>query len=259
MNPSFTACTLLYGDFNQLHLRTLKTLLDTTPPEVEVRIGLNEVCSASLGWICNWLKNPGLRRALQAPPTDTVNIFSQEDGDGRLVKLYSAGGSNLRKYPMMRFMFGHARPWCHQLFSDWVIWLDDDTWFRRNGWLEQLAALHEDVNVRYVGERWFQAYAPGQLEFIQAQPWYRGIPPFEKDGKNQFVFATGGFWAVRTEEIMALQWPPPSIVHNGGDTMLGEAFRQQGVPLTIFPTKTLGVEVNDADRRGYREKPTGAR
>jgi hypothetical protein len=52
-----------------------------------------------------------------------------------------------------------------------------------------------------------------------------------------------------------LDWPDPRLNHNGGDTLLGEAIRQQQLPRHAFH---YGVKINKYKRRGFREKPAGS-
>jgi hypothetical protein len=81
--------------------------------------------------------------------------------------------------------------------------------------------------------------------------------PTKKPGVKApgITFATGGYWWLRTDVIRQLDWPDERLSHNGGDTLLGEAIRQQGWP---FHKNNYGVKVNAAPRRGLHEAPAGS-
>ena len=117
-------------------------------------------------------------------------------------------------------------------------------------------------NIAYVGQPWFVHNLPGQLEFIQQASWYKGLPPQMCPTKKKGVmrpgiwFAQGAYWLLRTDVLRLLHWPDPRLKHNGGDTLLGEAVRQQGLP---FHRRHYGVVINNAPRRGYHEAPAGVR
>ena len=69
-------------------------------------------------------------------------------------------------------------------------------------------------------------------------------------------FMTGGYVWLRTDIMRQLDWPDERLNHNGGDTLLGEAIRQQGLPRHHFD---YGVAVNKAKRRGLSERPAGSK
>jgi hypothetical protein len=70
-----------------------------------------------------------------------------------------------------------------------------------------------------------------------AAPWYTGkaVP-----AKPSFV--TGGWWLAKTEFLSLWDYPFPELYHNGGDTILGEVCRQQGLALGKFKK---GVLINN--------------
>ncbi len=255
---SVTACALLYGDHGPLHMKCLKSILETTPPSVELRIGLNQVCATTISWICWLLDDRKLRSLLQDDPRAMVTHVSGQDMLGRSIQVYSAGSRNIHKYPMMRAMLGRYATWCPQVYSDLLVWVDDDTWFEPDSdWYRRVASL--PASTGYAGEVYEAPFLPGQWEFIKAQAWFKGVAPHvTRKGVHGFKFATGGFVVCRTDPLVELNWPPEALNHNGGDTLLGEALRQQGVQVTPFHTAEAGVHVDDAPRRGYEETPLGA-
>ena len=164
---------------------------------------------------------------------------------------------NIFKYPMMRRMFYES-----PLSSVWTIWCDDDTHFTRPDWLQRLGLKIEcspDVIM------WGKSYVLWRrdkfiLDWIKAAAWYRGLSCLrgkDRDGNDaaRFSFATGGFWAIRSDVLRQLNWPDSRLVHTTGDFLLGEALRQNRMPIGRFD---YGVKINDAPRRNAKEAVTAS-
>ncbi|KKN24121.1 hypothetical protein LCGC14_0898100 [marine sediment metagenome] len=225
---------LLYGDHARLHLRLLKSLVRYLPSgEAHVVIWANVVCHRTAKWLHDHA------------PEDWDLVFSEE---------------NVPKYTAMRKMLHET----HKPTTPWIVWFDDDShvvqpdwWSKTRKYIEE----KESESIVYFGERWYVHHLPGQPEFIKKASWYAGraweLCPTRKKGvrKPGITFATGAYWWLRTDVMKRLDWPDMRLRHNGGDTLLGEAVRQSGLPFHNFH---YGVKVNDALRRGYHEKPAGA-
>jgi hypothetical protein len=245
----------MYGDHHDLHRRCLESLLDSIPGDnhTEIRIGLNEVCDQTLSWL-----EQGVRSGDETLFPGTLAAGNKLCGirAGRYL-FYSHGNQNLKKYPMMRHMWHQDR-----LKTEWVLWLDDDTHFEGNNWVDMLKSHMQAADNHYMGESWWCDWLAGQWDMVRQQPWFKGKDPevrHTRRGRRPGInFHTGGFVAIRSKLIRKLDWPL-NLLHNGGDTLLAEAVRQQGIKLTTLPTKKYGVRVNDGKRRGYSEKPAGSR
>ena len=237
-----TIYCLLYGDFHPLHKRLLSSLLKRLPDGVaDVVIWCNLVCPATLEWLA---KN---NRA----DWTCINSSSR----------------NVPKYEVMRELFHeHTLPFHERTIPEtpWILWLDDDTHIVDDAWWEKTVEYikaKQAENICYVGQPWYVHYLEGQEEFIKAAKWYRGMPLERHPTRNPKVrkpgikFATGSYVWLRTDVMKQLNWPDPRLVHNGGDTLLGEAIRQQGLPRHSF---YFGVKVNDGKRRGLSEAPAGS-
>jgi hypothetical protein len=222
-------CSLLYGDYFDLHRRHLQGIVATVPEEVPIHFWCNQV----------GLRSMELLRSMSRP--SWVVTESPE---------------NVPKYRAMGRMFERFRDagsvW------DWVLWLDDDTWFTTPyywPYMTRFIEARKCENICYAGYAWWVVHLPGQWEFIQQSAWFRGRPPLTLGGKPAAVFASGGYWWLRTDVLRALDWPDGRLVHNGGDSLLGEAVRQQGLKLHHCH---FGVQINDAARRGMSERPAGS-
>jgi len=245
-----TVLVLLYGPHTQLHRRCLTSVLETVPSDTPLRIGINDVCSETL----TWLERGALDPQLLVPGTLAAGNLKRGIEQGR-VAYFSSGNTNVCKYPMWRRMLWEAP----KITTPWIVWLDDDTHcVNDRGWWRAVEALAADPQEHYIGESWWVTYQKKQWEsFIITRPWYKGQRPETIGGKPGVRFHTGGFVAARLKTLKTLGWPDTELYHNGGDTLLGEAMRQNGFKRTALDTKVLGLRVNDSPRRGHSEKPKG--
>lgn len=148
------------------------------------------------------------------------------------------GGGNAGKYPLMRHMF-YDFP-----VRSWIMWFDDDSYVTApnvDAWFDQVAAKLARPCV--LGSKYTIAQRGRQWEWIRAQPWFAGK---EVGPNHRFTFCTGGWWVADPDLLSKWSYPWPQLHHNGGDSLLGELCRQQGVPLIQFRT---GVAIN-ADAAG---------
>lgn len=230
-----TIYCLLYGDHFTLHRRLLESLFKRLPSdEAHVVIWCNTVCADTRVWLYSHVR------------ADWSVIFSDD---------------NVPKYKVMGELF-HGD---HAPVSDWVVWFDDDShviadnwWQRTKDFLEMKAR----EGVCYVGQPWYVHHLAGQWDFIKQASWFKGLEPQMCPTKKPGVkrpgiwFAQGSYWWLRTDILRLLNWPDERLNHNGGDTLLGEAVRQQGLPFHRFH---YGVKPNDAKRRGLHETPAGSK
>jgi hypothetical protein len=140
-----------------------------------------------------------------------------------------------------------------ELSTEWVIYFDDDSHVTRNDWLQRLTlTIDREPDI----DQWGRGYAlwrRGQhiVDFVTAAPWYRGFPLMreaDREGHDaaKFLFVTGGFWAIKSQVIRALNWPDPRLIQAHDDFLLGEAMRQNRYRIGMFE---YGVKINDAPRR----------
>jgi tetratricopeptide (TPR) repeat protein len=222
--PRATVCILTFGDYLPYFRRCLDSVVRYTPPgRIELRLGFNEA-PASLEYACK-----------ACPPTGDVADWETRSGglrrrsyvtrEGMAVRLWDSP-TNLYKEPMARLLF-HDLP----LTTDYVIWLDDDSYVE-DGWWQVLCPLF-DRGVDYIGQSWWVDYLPGQDQMIRSQPWYRSVPLEHRDGRPGVWFMTGGFMVLRSERLResnfpdTLQaWKGETLKQYGGDTLLGEIAHQ---------------------------------
>lgn len=210
---------LLYGEYPQLHRRVLDSLTPFEP--IRLTVWCNQVCAET-------------RRYLEQRPYRLY--FSDE---------------NIPKYSAMRQMLSQ------KIDEPWIVWFDDDAHVVLPDWLtimQRLITESASQNVCYIGKQEWAPMLPGQWDFIRSAKWFAGKEPYRLNGQPGFKFAQGSYWWLRTDVLHLLDWPDPRLNHNGGDTMLGEAIRQAGLPLHAC---RYGVQVNDAPRRGLSEAPAG--
>lgn len=224
--------TLLYGGHTQLHHRLLDSFKHI-PASTRIIIIGNALVQASEKLALDFRS----ARNASSPHVQT--------------ELYP---DNKPKYVRMRSVFQDL----YQFDCDWLVWFDDDSWIDKPDWFQRTtdyinAVKHE--NVCYIGQPWYVHHLPGQWEFIQQSSWYTGKLPELIKERPGITFAQGAYWWLRGDVAKKLNWPDVRLSHNGGDTLLGEAIRQQGLPFHKFH---YGVRVNDAPRRGTSERPAGS-
>jgi hypothetical protein len=236
-----TLFVLLYGDHHDLHRRCLEAVLATTRAErLSVRVAGNAVCGASREWL-NALKS-----------------------QGRLEAFYD-NHDNRKKYPVMREVL---RDPALPVTTRWLVWFDDDTVCDRNPrWLELLAkeiadGRRLDPRLGMVGPKYIYGLKPAQAEWLKAAPWYRGRPFRDAQGRPapngaKVHFATGSFWALKTECVTACDIPDARLGHNGGDWTIGEQLYQHGYTLRSFSANKTVVNWSSVPRRGLSEKHPG--
>lgn len=242
MSKFATVYGLLYGNEWKLHKRFLESLFNHAPRGgVDIRLWCNTVGTQTK----QYLHQQQRKRIDKMFPDSTLDYYLCDD--------------NRPKYKAMREMF-HLR-WKPE--SDWVVWFDDDSYINKGDWWNKTVAhLKDNPTIAYMGEQWYVHHLPGQWDFITKASWYNGCTPemcpTRRKGKKKpgVTFAQGAYWWLRTDLMKELDWPDPRLNHNGGDTLLGEAARQQGIRVNKF---SYGVLVNKHKRRGFHEKPAGSK
>jgi len=241
MSKFATIYGLLYGDEWNLHQRFLDSLLRHVPRgAVDMRFWCNTVGDETK----KYLHQHQRKRVDQMLRDETLDYYLCAD--------------NRPKYKAMSEMFQFR--WKPE--SEWIIWFDDDSYiYKPDWWNKTVAHIKDHPTTKYMGQPWFVHHLPGQWEFIQKAGWYNGLPPEQCPTRKKGVkkpgisFAQGAYWWLRTDLMKQLKWPDPRLNHNGGDTLLGEAVRQQRIKLDKF---SYGVKVNKHKRRGFHEKPAGS-
>jgi hypothetical protein len=229
VKPRFSVCALFYGDHPDLASRCLDGLLPSLAPAfvADLRLGANAPCPATLAR----LRDAGRGAAVPA------YLF-----------LPGPGPRNVGKYPLMRRMFyppGDPGP-----LAPLTLWLDDDSYHAAPADWPALASAFDDPSVGAVGKAYVITPRGGQAAAVRAQPWYRG-----RGVGPRMPFATGGWWACRSDFLGRVDYPFPELHHNGGDVMLGQALHQAG--LRVAPAPPWAV-VNAAPRRGLDTPPLWA-
>lgn len=226
-----TMCVLLFGDNLALAHRCLGSIWDRLKGGrthiFDIRLGLNEIAQPTRDLVDWW--------------TDKVVQHH------RLPVIHYDCLSNACKYPLVRRMvFDTERP-----PAKYFMWFDDDSYLDggHDFWAKVVVAM-QDADM--IGKLYNQGVRNKQWDWVVQQDWYNPAvgKPATKSGKRSFVFATGGWWTVRTEIFRKWNWPTPELKHCGGDSMLGELLRHQKLRLKGFEE---GVRIN-ADEKGRHSK-----
>jgi hypothetical protein len=137
------------------------------------------------------------------------------------------------KYPMMRrLVHGYSGDASH------LMWFDDDSCLLPGtvvgSWLDQVTAR--------------AASSTGSL----------GSTYTDRDSGT--VFSVGGWFVLPLGLMRRFDWPPPELVHNGGDVALGALLHRQGLPVTEFRDCVVidadaSLRESTAPRRGFSGNP----
>lgn len=232
-----SVCVLCYGDYGDLARRCLESIwaADGWPYIRDVRIGLNAVGLPTRTYVA------GLRA-----PVPVLRYVPER---------------NVGKYPLMRRMFYGDQP-----PAEYVMWFDDDSYLTTPTpawWQTVLTQLRTADLLGSMRAPWMppgRLYSvplrPGQVDGIKLQPWYTGREPGQLQigsrhgGHHRVYFCTGGWWVARTAFLRQWDYPFPCLHHNGGDSILGELWHQQGYRYQHFQQ---GVAIN-ADVHGQESK-----
>ena len=240
MANGFTVAALFFGDYPQLARRCLGSIVDSMDPNLvhSIRVGLNAVSQATREVVHTYLEGVPASTQVLVYDTGTVNRF---------------------KYPLMRKILRQPA-----VTTQFFAWFDDDsclaykTAAEGRAWWSVAHVVMQQAD--QIGSIYYKGLEGQQAKLVYRQPWYNGkpLPP-----GYLYTFATGGFWMIRTRILQQWDWPPLALIHNGGDTLLGELMRQQNYRLRPFKQ---GVWVNadaqgresKAPRRGISQPPFGA-
>ena len=126
---------------------------------------------------------------------------------------------------MMRKMFQDP---AHPIVTPFTVWFDDDSCLAPQTTAVWWSNLHKKMQAADMVGKLYRMRVQGyQAEGISRQKWFRGKEINPKT--HRFVFATGSWWCCRTQILQQWDYPFPDLVHNGGDTVLGELMRQQSL------------------------------
>ncbi len=216
-----TVGVLLYGDHPVLAKRCLDPLWPLhRDGAIRLRIGCNECGPATLDYL-------------------------QRNGayDDQAIGLV-VSAKNIHKYPMMRQLIALAP------LTPNFMWFDDDSYVDATGPVQLIGTVADKLG-RYdmVGQVWGHHLGGRQHLWVKDQPWYGGKPVAPD---HRVRFCQGAWWAIRSAHLATYDWPDPALERKGGDVMLGELCRQQG--LSIFDVGPgFGVRIN-ADAQGRHSK-----
>ncbi len=229
----FSVCVLVYGDYPYLAERCLRSIRVSSGQDYvsDIRIGLHNISMATRSVV--------ERAVVAIRDTWPCGVITYEPL------------GNTYKYPTLRRMVHDAE----NPVSEYVMWFDDDSYISMpDFWPRLIEALADHA---MLGQEWWLSPQGRQWQWICTQPWYRGLP-----SPRQFRFCQGAWWVIKSSVLRALNWPIPELKHCGGDSLLGEALRQNHYAVMYYD---YGVRINadeqgrhcKALRRGHSERVLG--
>lgn len=226
-------CVLCYGNFAEMHRLCLNSIINTTKDRASIRVGTAAIGSES-------------RKFLQG---------LQEEG--KIDKIYWRD-DNPGKYVIMREMFyDKSLP-----LNDWVIWFDDDSICnKRADWLSyslDIVRSNFKENRHLFGIKQFTSLSSNLINNIKKCSWYRKRQFRDMQGRpapngSKIHFVTGGWWIISRKAIVECNIPEPTLVHNGGDILIGEQVWQGGFSMHQIGKNKEIVNWSSVARRGKSE------
>lgn len=217
---------LAYGDHPHLIGRCLKSLAGwESVAGVRLHVGLNAVSAAVRDVV---------DAAVAGRPSDRVFLYPRNP--------------QVFKYPLMREMLraGYVSP------EGVFVWFDDDSFVTSDAvtLLTETRELFARNRNRAIGIR--QIYlrlAAFQKEWVKRQSWYAGRPIPDRN----VPLLPGSWWACPTAFLLEHDWPPPDLVHNGGDILFSLLCAQRGVEMVHTPGH---VSINADDKGRVCKQPS---
>lgn len=230
-----TVFILFYGDHHDLHKKCLTSLLATTDnSRIDLRVGSNALCKESIEMIEGYVDQGFI----------TKHYYHEE---------------NKFKYPVMREMFFDPEL---PIETKWVLWFDDDsTCDVEPAWLNilgnHIVRHHHDKEAHMIGAKYTWNATEKVRNILSQRPWFTGRPWQKRNGQpsengSWIIFATGGFWAITHELIVAADIPDlgTGLTHTGGDWQIGCQVYQAGYNVKQFNGKKQFVRTSSVKRRG---------
>lgn len=142
------------------------------------------------------------------------------------------------------------------LGDGFLVWIEDDTWFRPGAGKQITAAV--SAGARYLGAGGAGSeggHPPDFWKWVEklgrSAGWWTGREPYRTRGDvPASLYAPGAFWGADMSVLRGMNWPPEG---SGwwDDLILGEAMWQQSITLATPP---LNVMVNDGPRTNWRKE-----
>jgi hypothetical protein len=143
--------------------------------------------------------------------------FELSTVDGRRVLAWHTE-RHLSREELVRLML-HDVP----LEAEYAVCLDQDTVLADKWWEALGPQLAHGADV--IAPRGWHEYAAGEVERLQGQPWYVGVPVERREGRAGVGGVRGGFFAIRSALVRETGFPDPA---RSMDIRLGEMAHQLG-------------------------------
>ncbi len=198
--------------------RCLGSILKHVPRErIELRLAFSHATD-SLHYTLGTLTPDGAWPRRIALPGGIERFEFTADRDLRVTVWHAP--QRVPREQLARLLF-HDVP----LSADYAICLDQGACVEA-GWWDALAPLL-DKGIDYIGQPAWHEFRATELERLQAQPWFLGVPPARREGRPGVSYMRDGFVVVRSERLREGHFPPPGWPGRG-DVLLGTIAHQLG-------------------------------
>lgn len=176
----------------------------------------------ALGWLCP--DNTAIEREVLPGGIERLQWHSS---DGMPQRAWSSARPD-DKEMLLRMLFHDVA-----LPGDYAVLLQESS-VVRSGWWQALLPLFE-ARIDYIGKQIWTQYTARQMETIQAQPWFTGVPFLRRNDRPGGFWASAAFLAVRAARLKQANFPDLAMCRKGHrtepvgiETLLGEIARQLG-------------------------------
>lgn len=229
-NSKFEILLCCYGNYPNVSIKTIQSILSTQTTNIKIRVALNDCCK------------------------DTT-LYYRKLFDNKQIETLLEFNTNINKDPAMRKLID-----CCQ--SEYFLWLDDDTYPNKMGWdklvNDFIANNKFDVGgfPHVSGRGGYALYK----DFLEQRPWFKSWDKYKeyKDpnfDKDNIPFPIGFLWVGRTEYFRKNDFPDRSMIKKCDDMLLGEMLYQTNGTLIHMGQLWDYFNRNDAPRRGNGEEP----
>lgn len=197
----FEVLMCCYGDYPDVSNKAVDSIIATKEKDIKIRVALNK---------CGMETKKHFRKLLDENKIETLYEFN----------------SNINKDPAMRKLIDACE-------SDYFLWLDDDTFPNKKGWVEFIEDSFKDMQYDVGGFTHVSGRGGynGYKKFLEKRPWFKSWDKYNEYKDNNLKgdsipFPIGFLWVGKTEYFIRNNFPDKDMVKKCDDMLLGEMIYQ---------------------------------
>jgi len=226
---SFEVLMCCYGDFYDISSKTINAILATSSKKVKIRVALSD---------CGIKTKEYFRKLFDEKKIESIFEFN----------------TNINKDPSMRKLIDSCE-------SEYFLWLDDDTYPVKEGWVD---AIEESFKTDKYDVGGFTHVSGrggygGYRKFLEQRPWFKSWDEYntypDPTLKNDNIpFPIGCLWTGKTQYFIDNGFPDRGMIKKCDDMLLGELIHQTHANFKHLGNIWNYFDTNKAPRRGTGEE-----